>query len=385
MLTIDGGTFSGGKNTVKNDDGAVLVINGGSFNNTSQAVVLNWNYATVNGGTFTTGSTASQSIVNRIDPNNRSGETVLNNGVLTVNGGTFDKPIGLNGTNKAAIADGVNVSVQVCVSGAFVDAVAKIDNEYFVALMEAFAAAPTVGEQEDQTVISLLSDSSGSGIKLMEASSKNIAVDFGGHTYTISNGPVGSTGYESQAFHLERGSTVVLYNGKITSTNDSGASMLVQNYCDLTLRDMVLDGTNLGTNGYTLSNNNGTVTVIGSKIIASANNVAFDVYGNFNSYVGPSVSVTNSEIEGTIEVAVDSNNTRNSGTVQNLTLGPGTSYQKVSVVNLISGTTDNVYVKIAESIYGADKVTCPEGHSFVLLDGYYVLQKTASETEPEEA
>ncbi len=51
-LTINGGTFTGGLNTVKNDDGATLEINGGTFTNTTQAAVLNWNVATINGGTF---------------------------------------------------------------------------------------------------------------------------------------------------------------------------------------------------------------------------------------------------------------------------------------------------------------------------------------------
>ena len=52
VLTIEGGTFSGGLNTIKNDDYGELTINGGSFTNMAQAAFLNWNVATVNGGTF---------------------------------------------------------------------------------------------------------------------------------------------------------------------------------------------------------------------------------------------------------------------------------------------------------------------------------------------
>ena len=52
VLTINGGTFSGGLNTIKNDDYGELVINDGTFTSMSQAAFLNWNVATVNGGTF---------------------------------------------------------------------------------------------------------------------------------------------------------------------------------------------------------------------------------------------------------------------------------------------------------------------------------------------
>lgn len=51
-LTINNGTFSGGINTIKNDDNATLTINNGEFSNVTQAVVQNNNIATINGGTF---------------------------------------------------------------------------------------------------------------------------------------------------------------------------------------------------------------------------------------------------------------------------------------------------------------------------------------------
>ena len=56
-LIINGGTFAGGLNTIKNDDGAQLVINDGTFTNMSQATVQNHHVAEIKGGTFnTTGS-----------------------------------------------------------------------------------------------------------------------------------------------------------------------------------------------------------------------------------------------------------------------------------------------------------------------------------------
>ena len=57
-MTINGGTFSGGINTVKNDANGELTINGGDFSNTSQVVIMNWNKATISGGTFEANASA---------------------------------------------------------------------------------------------------------------------------------------------------------------------------------------------------------------------------------------------------------------------------------------------------------------------------------------
>ena len=81
QLTINGGTFSGGINTVKNDDGASLVINDGHFSNVTQATVQNNNTAEIRGGTFdAAGHDAFQNIYYA------GGK---NNGVLTITAGKF--------------------------------------------------------------------------------------------------------------------------------------------------------------------------------------------------------------------------------------------------------------------------------------------------------
>lgn len=58
-LLINGGRFSGGINTVKNDAGGILTIKGGDFSNTTQYVIMNWNIADIYDGTFEANSTAS--------------------------------------------------------------------------------------------------------------------------------------------------------------------------------------------------------------------------------------------------------------------------------------------------------------------------------------
>ncbi len=79
-LTIEGGTFSGGLNTIKNDDYGTLTISGGTFTNYAQAALLNWNVATVSGGEFSGGTSA---ILNgKLDD-------TMDKGKLTITGGFF--------------------------------------------------------------------------------------------------------------------------------------------------------------------------------------------------------------------------------------------------------------------------------------------------------
>ena len=84
--------------------------------------------------------------------------------------------------------------------------------------------------------------------------------------------------------------------------------MVLQNYCNLTLDNMVVDGTNLlGDGPYTMSNNHGKITINNSTITAKEGGFAFDVFywpdGGYGD--GVSVTVNNSTINGKIEVTVD--------------------------------------------------------------------------------
>ncbi len=59
-VVINGGTFNGGLNTIKNDSESVMIINGGTFTNGKNYTVQNCNEMTVNGGTFV--QTASKDV-----------------------------------------------------------------------------------------------------------------------------------------------------------------------------------------------------------------------------------------------------------------------------------------------------------------------------------
>lgn len=85
-LTIEGGNFLGGLNTIKNDDRATLTINNGTFSNYYQAVVQNHNVAKIKGGTFTAASDATSTTFG-VDNCGCAEDTDL--GTLTISGGTF--------------------------------------------------------------------------------------------------------------------------------------------------------------------------------------------------------------------------------------------------------------------------------------------------------
>jgi len=195
--------------------------------------------------------------------------------------------------------------------------VAQVGDMYYDVLYDAVAAVEPGG------TVTLLKDATGGGVGTYTDASKkdklgrdkivakSFTLDFAGYTYTVSEPAVGSDGYESQGFHLEKGDgsvSVTLKNGTLASTG-AAVKMLVQNYCNLTLDNMTLNGTGieLSTGAYVLSNNCGDVTIRDTTIVARNGDVAFDVYGGFQDYSDVTVTVTgNSVINGKVELARDS-------------------------------------------------------------------------------
>ncbi|MBR5827091.1 MAG: fibronectin type III domain-containing protein [Clostridia bacterium] len=184
------------------------------------------------------------------------------------------------------------------------EAVAKIGDTEYATLEEAIAAVPADGTE---TTVTLLSDAEGNGI--IVKAGQNVVIDFGGFTYSVEGKTVGSVGTETLAFQLLKGSDVTLKNGTLTSTK---AKMLVQNYSDLTLEDITLDGTKSEACLYTLSNNFGDTVIDGNtNIFGDEDTVAFDLwYGESAIYdEGLSVSFVRTFsgiVEGTVEYGAKS-------------------------------------------------------------------------------
>lgn len=98
-LTINDGKFSGGINTIKNDDNATLTINNGEFSNVTQAVVQNNNIATINGGTFDADGYHALE--------NWKYNSNYNEGNLTVTNGKFAGSIATNAAVSLKISGGL--------------------------------------------------------------------------------------------------------------------------------------------------------------------------------------------------------------------------------------------------------------------------------------
>ena len=132
ILRIHNGKFSGGINTIKNGDFGKLYIEDGEFLNSTQATLLNWNYAEINGGTFKPTNNATDAVITGLwkDKNyDTEGKTIITggdfygaislydetlypgkalNGDTTILGGTFSSDVSkylISGYNVAKIND----------------------------------------------------------------------------------------------------------------------------------------------------------------------------------------------------------------------------------------------------------------------------------------
>ena len=104
VMNIIGGKYSGGLNTVKNDDYGVLTISAGTFSNVEQSAVLNWNEATISGGTFQVNSNYAVVLNGYLND-------TMDKGELTITGGSF------HGQTMIAQMSGSQSIGEVAISG----------------------------------------------------------------------------------------------------------------------------------------------------------------------------------------------------------------------------------------------------------------------------
>lgn len=177
-----------------------------------------------------------------------------------------------------------------------------IGDSAYASVPEAVKAIVDKKEPRGST-IKLTKDLTGPGVQV--AGGQEFTFDLGGHTYTVTDPTVGSTGTETNAFQLIMGSNLTFRNGVITTESASG-KILIQNYSNLKLERVTLKG---GPHtAYTLSNNNGNVTIgAGTNIYAggAGPKAAFDVC-RFADYESVVVTVEKGagEIVGVIETSV---------------------------------------------------------------------------------
>ena len=183
--------------------------------------------------------------------------------------------------------------------------VCEMNGTKYPSLAKAVEAVPADGTQ---TTITLLKGTTGDGVVVEKG--KNIIFDLGGNAYTV-DGTVGSSGTETNGFQLLKGSTVAFKNGTI---NAGKALIVIQNYADLTLENVIVDARDSKICQYACSNNCGTVNIIGNtSIYAAEGQVAFDVYyWPSGGYADVTVTVnTTGTIAGRIEYANDGSDKEN--------------------------------------------------------------------------
>ena len=182
---------------------------------------------------------------------------------LNITGGEFSSMPNISNLPEGYVVTGTDTYT-------IVEGKAKIGDTYYATLSDAVNSI-TDGTQ---TTIEVLSDDlNASGIII--PSGRNITIDFGGHTYNVTGNYAGSTGTKNQSFQLLKDSTIVMKNGTIKNT---GGFMIIQNYSNLTLTDMVLDGRENSNVSYALSSNNGHVLINGStSMYVTEGNTAFDM------------------------------------------------------------------------------------------------------------
>ena len=245
--------------------------------------------------------------------------------------------------------------------------VAQIGANQYETLSEAVAAVADGG------TITLLGNSTGDGIATYanpaagKVAAKSFTIDFAGYTYTLNNNAVGTSGSENQGFHLEELSdgtvpNVTFRNGTINvAVGNTSMWLLIQNYCNLTLENMTVDGTNLGLKpvAYTMSNNHGTVQIKDSTLIAKSGGYAFDVC-RFKNFSSVSVTVSGSSvINGKVQVS----GTIGEGQSRQLTITGGQFNGNIEVA------TQPANITITGGTFSSDV-------SAYLANGYEITQNT---------
>ena len=214
----------------------------------------------------------------------------------------------------------VNGACSVCHYGAVV----SIGNTYFASIADAIAS---IEDNSVPTTIVLFDSLSSRAVKV--PSNSNIIFDLNGHTYTITQPAVGSTGTTTSGFQLLKNSTITFKNGTITHStylteqqDAMDVQILIQNYANLTLENVTLDARSKSTHPsargtclYALSNNYGNILIKGNtNIIADdertsgSGGVAFDLWYSTSYKAGVNVTFENftGSVEGKIEYGANS-------------------------------------------------------------------------------
>lgn len=269
-LTINNGTFSGGLNTIKNDDRAELTINNGTFKNFYQATVQNHNIATINGGTYKAARDASSTGKETYGVYNCGCDANIDRGTLTVTGGIFEgadyaiadvsrqtAAVNISGGSfsgaKGAIVKGTNSNAIISISGGVFDS-----NVQAYAANGYKAIKTTDGKYVVTDKIAL--DKTSTRIRRGYTDTLKAIVEANGKTYDVADPITWASDKESVATvkdgvvtGVDYGSaTITATLGGVTETPDTTDAPTTQAEGDTTGDGTVTDGDNTTTSSNTL-------------------------------------------------------------------------------------------------------------------------------------
>lgn len=332
-------------NTEKKTEGDGPIVDGAAISIIERTGYKGIGTVTIEGGTFTSAGTDQNGekipAVKAYSFNNtdKEQEWAEAGNSVTISGGNYSKvPENMNDLCADGYVPSVKEDGSVTVKpGVDANFAAQVGNRKYKTLEEAINAVGKGG------TITLLRNVEEKGI-FIPAGDKNFTIDFNNHKFTATE-LVGSKGTESQVMHLEKGNTVVMKNGTITVKPElyGNTAMLIQNYCNLTLENMILDGTVLDHPDkplYALSNNCGNTVLKGNTVISAKDgDFAFDVCWAASYTDGARVTMEDGvKINGDVQLGLwgkdayegtQSVLTVNGGTITGgLELDPNTNYDE---------------------------------------------------------
>lgn len=251
-------------------------------------------------------------------------------------------------------------------------AVARYEGKEYSDLNEIFADINSNLNNETPWEVTLLRDAEMNCTVVNTGA--NFVFDLGGHTLTMTGDTVGSNGTETNNWQLLKDSTVVFKNGTIRSHQTSETSkLMIQNYSNLTLENITLDGTQLrdpAGGKWVLSINNGEVKILGNTSIkAASDGVAFGAAWNRYYTGGAQVTV---DTTGTIEGPTK------------LNFGSGASESDIKTTMDIKNGTFKGDVTVAEKMTNQMKISggtfANNISDYVNTEGGYVSYATINDT-----
>lgn len=357
-LNISGSTLTAatGINFAEADESAgsngstVNITNGSTLNSSAASFYFYDNNISVavDGGTINAGAGSVATFGSTTDNNvTLTGPTATyttltdatSSDVFTVTGGEYSQVVSDNLLADGYICHKVQSNGKYLVEEGTYYFQTPADGAKYPLLSEAIACV------EDGGTIELLGNvpnAAGTSVP----SGSNFTLDFKGYTYTLNKPGAGSTDTQTQGFQLLKNSTITFKNGTINISEDNltpavapakNIYRIIQNYANLTLEDMTIDGTNQYVyDGYIVSFNNGTSSIIGntSFIKRAGDKGIFDIDQGEYYPDGDRVTInTTGTIGGNIEVSgkAQSSLTITNATVQGTIVDTGASGMAVTV------------------------------------------------------